>query len=172
MSTDLEVAPPTPSRPDAMDAYIVCDVAGTAYAVDSREVEQLEMLGALTPVPNSPPYVDGVTSSRGKVVPVVNLRARFGFPRVAADTRSRIIVTRTDGRTIGLLVDSAREFARIPADTMQRAPDALASAPYLRGVAHLGERLVLVVDVRALLGTTTVPVLNASPATGALPAAL
>ena len=169
MNADLDVVP----RPEAVDAYILCDVAGTAYAVDSREVEQLEMVGALTAVPNAPPYVEGVTSSRGKVIPVVNLRARFGFPRVAADPRSRIIVTRTDGRTIGLLVDSAREFTRIPADAVQRAPDALdASAPYLRGVARLGDRLVLVVDVRTLLGTTTVPVLTASAATGVLPAAL
>lgn len=169
MSTDLEVVP----RPDAADAYILCDVADTAYAVDTRDVEQLEMVGSLTPVPNSPPYVDGVTSSRGKVIPVVNLRARFGFPRIAANTRARIIVTRSEGRTIGLLVDSAREFARIPADAVQRAPDALdASAPYLRGVAHLGERIVLMVDVRTLLGTTVVPALNAPPASGALPAAV
>lgn len=169
MSTALEVVP----RPDAADAYILCDVAGTSYAVDTREVEQLEMVGALTPVPNSPPYVDGVTSSRGKVIPVVNLRARFGFPRVAADTRARIIVTRTEGRTIGLLVDSAREFARIPPEAVQRAPDALdATAPYVRNVAHLGERLVLIVDVGTLLGTTSVPVLNAPQAAGALPAAL
>src|SRR5688572_1237299 len=169
MNTDLEIV----TRPDAADAYILCDVAGTAYALDSREVEQLEMVGALTPVPNSPPFVEGVTSSRGKVIPVVNLRSRFGFPRIAPDPRARIIVTRTEGRTIGLLVDSAREFTRIPAEAVQRAPDALdASAPYLRGVAHLGERLVLVLDVRTLLGTTAVPVLPTSPVPGVLPAAL
>ena len=169
MNTALEVVP----RLHAADAYILCDVAGTAYAVDTRDVEQLEMVGALTPVPNSPPYVDGVTSSRGKVIPVVNLRRRFGFPRVASTTRARIIVTRIEGRTIGLLVDSAREFARIPADAVQRAPEALdASAPYVRGVAHLGERLVLIVDVSTLLGTTSVPVLNAPPVAGTLSAAL
>jgi chemotaxis signal transduction protein len=58
MNPDMEIATP----PDAADAYILCDVAGTAYAVDSREVEQLEMVGALTPVPNSPPFVEGVTA--------------------------------------------------------------------------------------------------------------
>lgn len=171
MIGDIELAAPA----NGGDAYVLCDVAGTAYAVDTREVEQLEMVGTLTGVPNAPAYVDGVTSSRGKVIPVVNLRARFGFPRAPGDTRARIIVTRVHGRVVGLLVDSAREFARIPPDAVQRAPDALdAAAPYLRGVAHLGERLVLVLDIPALLGTTATPALpvSAPSASGTLPAAV
>ena len=167
MTTNTEVT----VMPSSGDAYVLCDVAGTAYAIDTREVEQLEMVGALTAVPNAPPFVDGVTSSRGKVIPVVNLRARFGFPRIAADARARIVVTRMDGRIVGLLVDSAREFARIPADAVQRAPDALdAAAPYLRGVAHLGERLALVLDIASLLRTTAMPALAASSPSGTLPA--
>ena len=171
MNSDIELATPSIGG----DAYVLCDVAGTAYAVDTREVEQLEMVGTLTGVPNAPAYVDGVTSSRGKVIPVVNLRARFGFPRATSSARARIIVTRVDARIVGLLVDSAREFTRIPAEAVQRAPDALdAAAPYLRGVAHLGERLVLVLDVPALLGTTATPAvpIPAPSATGTLPAAV
>ena len=171
MNGEIEVATPLNSG----DAYVLCDVAGTLYAVDTRVVEQLEMVGTLTGVPNAPAYVDGVTASRGKVIPVVNLRARFGFPRATSDSRARIIVTRVDARVVGLLVDSAREFTRIPADAVQRAPDALdAAAPYIRGVAHLGERLILVLDVPALLGTTATPALpvSAPSASGTLPAAV
>ena len=111
------------------------------------------MVGQLTPVPNAPEYVDGVVSVRGQVIPALSLRARFGFPRVAYDVRSRLIVVRTGGRRVGLIADSAREFAAIDASLIQPPPEGMAglSGQYLQGVAHLGERLVLVLDVAELL---------------------
>ena len=135
------------------ESYVLCELAGTTYALRSDDIEQLEMVGHLTPVPNAPPFVDGVTSVRGRVIPAVNLRARFGFERKETDLRSRLVVVRFDGRAVGLIVDSAREFASIPADTIHPPPDGLSelSTRYLRGMAHLGERLVLVLDVPELL---------------------
>jgi purine-binding chemotaxis protein CheW len=141
------------------DSYVLCDLAGTTYALRSDDIEQLEMVGQLTAVPNTPPYVDGVTSVRGRVIPAMSLRARFGFDRAPYDLRSRLIVVRASGRTVGLIVDSAREFARIPADSIQPPPEGLAdmSSRYLRGMAHLGERLVLLIDVDELLRTSEAP---------------
>ena len=97
--------------------------------------------------------MDGITSVRGRVIPVVSMRARFGFERVAHDLRSRLIVVSAHGRSVGFVVDNAREFASIPAESIQPPPDGLAelSTQYIRGVAHLGERLVFVLDVAELL---------------------
>lgn len=138
------------------DSYVLCEVAGAFYAVRSDDIEQLEMLGGVTPVPNAPTFVDGVTSIRGRVVPVVNMRARFGFHRVEADLRTRVVVVRSGARAVGLVVDSAREFAAIPEASVQPPPEALSdeTTRYFRGVAHLGERLVLMLDVSELLQTT------------------
>src|SRR5689334_8439241 len=97
------------------DSYVLCELAGTTYALRSDDIEQLEMVGHLTPVPNAPAFVDGVTSVRGRVIPAVNLRARFGFDRVPHDLRSRLVVVRAGGRAVGLIVDNAREFAAISA---------------------------------------------------------
>jgi purine-binding chemotaxis protein CheW len=135
------------------DSYILCGLAGATYALRSDDIEQLEMVGQLTPVPNAPSFVDGVTSVRGRVIPAVSLRARFGFERAPYDLRSRLVVVRSGTRAVGLIVDSAREFAAIPADTIQPPPEGLAdlSSRYLRGMAHLGERLVLILDVTELL---------------------
>jgi purine-binding chemotaxis protein CheW len=121
--------------------------------VRSDDIEHLEMLNHVTPVPNAPGFVDGVTSVRGRVVPVVNLRAKFGFERQAADLRTRLIVVRAAGRSLGLLVDTAREFATIPESSVQPPPTGLAdiSTQYLRGMAHLGDRLVLVLDIEELI---------------------
>jgi len=135
------------------ESYVLCGLAGTTYALRSDDIEQLEMVGHLTPVPNAPAFVDGVTSVRGRVIPAISLRARFGFERQAHDLRSRLIVVRSENRSVGLIVDSAREFAAIPESAIQPPPEGLVelSTRYLRGVAHLGERLVLILDVDELL---------------------
>jgi purine-binding chemotaxis protein CheW len=135
------------------DSYVLCELAGATYALRSDDIEQLEMVGQLTPVPNAPSFVDGITSVRGRVIPAVSLRARFGFERAAHDLRSRLIVVRAGTRSVGLIVDNAREFAAIPPESIQPPPDGLAdlSSRYLRGMAHLGDRLVLILDVPELL---------------------
>ena len=72
------------------------------------------MVEHVTPVPNAPPFVDGVVFSRGQVVPAVNLRARFGFERAEYDLRTRLLVVQHGGRSVGLVVDAAREFVSHP----------------------------------------------------------
>ncbi len=141
------------------DSYVLCELAGTTYALRSDDIEQLEMVGQLTPVPNAPTFVDGVASVRGRVIPAVSLRARFGFERRAHDLQSRLIVVRSESRSVGLIVDSAREFAAIPADAIQPVPEGIVelSSRYLRGLAQMGERLVLILDVPELLRVTDAP---------------
>ena len=147
------------------DSYVLFELAGATYALRSDDVAQLEMVGTPTPVPNAPAYVDGVVSVRGQVIPAVSLRARFGFARAAHDLRSRLIVVRAQGRTVGLVVDGAREFASIPPDTIRPLPEGIGglSGRYLRGVAHHGERLLLIVDVPELLAHDVTPTDPATP---------
>src|SRR5690348_12604168 len=92
------------------EPYVLCELVGTAYAIPSIAVQRMEMVENVTPVPNAAPYVDGVVFSRGQVVPAVNLRNRFGFDRVAYDLKTRLVVVAVAGRTVGLIVDTAREF--------------------------------------------------------------
>lgn len=151
------------------ESYILCELAGTSYALRSDDIAQLDMVGQITPVPNAPSFVDGITSIRGRVIPVVNMRARFGFERAPVDLRTRLVVVSAEGRSVGLLVDSAREFARIPPERILPPPDGLAalSSQYLRGMAHLGERLVLVLEIAELLNvsdTTSLPAPGVFPA--------
>jgi purine-binding chemotaxis protein CheW len=129
--------------------YILFAVAGTTYGARSRQVRHIEMVDDVTPVPNAPAHVEGVVFSRGQVVPVVNLRVRFGFERGTRDIRSRLLVVESASRVVGLLADSAREFITIPDDVVRPPGDSLAgiSGNYIAGVATIGDRIVLIVDL-------------------------
>jgi purine-binding chemotaxis protein CheW len=137
------------------DSYVLCELAGATYALPSDDIQQLDMVTAATPVPNAPEYVDGVVSIRGQVIPAVSLRARFGFERSPHDVRSRLVVVRAGARVVGLVVDSAREFAIITNDLIKPLPEGIGglSGRYLRGVAQKGDRVLLIVDVRELLAS-------------------
>jgi purine-binding chemotaxis protein CheW len=87
------------------------------------------------------------------VIPAINLRQRFGFPKAPYDLRTRLIVVRAGGRTVGLIVDNAREFVPIAGETIQPPPEGIAglSGHYLSGIATLGERLALILDIEAVI---------------------
>jgi purine-binding chemotaxis protein CheW len=138
------------------EPYILCELAGTAYAIPSHVVQRMEMVEHVTPVPNAPPFVDGVVFSRGRVVPAVNLRRRFGFERAPYDMKTRLIVVTSAERVVGLIVDSAREFVTIPADAIQPPPEGLAgtSGKYLAGIVTLNDKVILLLDVAEVLSRT------------------
>ena len=141
------------------EPHILFELAGTTYAIASRTVQQMEMVEQITPVPNAPAYVAGVVFLRGQVVSAINLRKRFGFETIKHDFRTRLVVVGYKGRTVGLIVDSAREFAAIPWESMQPPPEAITglSGKYLRSIATLGDRLVLVLNVDEILNFSDIP---------------
>jgi purine-binding chemotaxis protein CheW len=138
------------------ESFILFTLVGTTYAVRTRDVHHIELVEEMTPVPNAPPFVEGVVFSRGDVVPVVNLRARFGFERIARDVRARLLVVQALGRTVGLLVDSAREFTNIAGELIKPPQDALTglNGRYLEGIAVLNDRIVLILDLAAVIDVT------------------
>ena len=135
------------------ESFVLLELDGTTYGVRSRFVQHLEMVENVTPVPNARPSVEGVVFSRGEVVPAVNLRTRFGFARTPHDIHSRLVVVNVGSRTVGLIVDSAREFIKIPASEVQPPPEALSnlSSNYLDGVAILGKRMVMILNLTELI---------------------
>lgn len=143
------------------DTYIVFELDSAAYAVRSSEVQHLEMLEHVTRVPNTAPAVDGVVFSRGQVYPAINLRARFGLPRVPYTPRTRLIFLNVQERVVALIVDSAREFQRIPAETIRPIVQTLVGIPgnHVEGVATVKGRSVLILNVGIVLTLeeTTLP---------------
>lgn len=143
------------------DTFILFTVAGTTYALRSREVAHVEMVEQVTGVPNAAAHVDGVVFSRGDVVPALNLRARFGFERAPYDLSTRLLVVRAGSRTVGLVVDAAREFVSIDPASIHPPATALTglSGRYLEGVANVGDRLILLLNLEEILAFSA-PVLE------------
>jgi purine-binding chemotaxis protein CheW len=155
------------------DTYIIFELGGAAYGLRSADVLHIEMLEHVTPVPNTASAVDGVVFSRGQVIPALNLRTRFGFPREPHTPRTRLIFVRVHQRTVALIVDAAREFRKIPAATIRPIEETLhgINGNYVHGVATVSERLVLLLDVVAVLNLDDAAPLLAAEAAAAAPVA-
>ena len=136
-----------------IETYVLFELAGTTYAIPSSSVLHIEMVEHVTVVPNSHRAIDGVVFSRGQVIPALNLRVRFGFEREPQSLRTRILFAKVQQRTVGLIVDSAREFRKIPAQSIRPIAEALTgvSGNYLKGLTTVNERLVLILDLDAVL---------------------
>jgi purine-binding chemotaxis protein CheW len=116
-----------------MEPFILFELAGTTYGVRSRFVQQIEMIDDVASVPNAHPAVEGVVLVR--------------------DLRSLLVFINTGSRTVGLVVDTAREFLKIAAESIEPPPEALTglSGHYLEGVATIGERMILILNLDAVL---------------------
>ncbi len=143
------------------EPFILFSVAGTTYALRSRDVAHIEMVEQVTAVPNAAHFVDGVVFSRGQVVPALNLRARFGFEKAPYDLSTRLLVVHAAGRSVGVVVDAAREFVSLDPTSIQPPNAALTglSGRYLEGVVNIGNRLILVLNLAETL-TFNDPVLE------------
>ncbi len=136
----------------AAELHVVFRVGDAEYALDARDVLQMESWSEPTPVPGAAPDVVGVLQIRGRIVPVVDLRRRFGLEPAEAPQR-RVVVVTVGERTLGLMVDSSREVVALTAEQITAPPELLEiqSAGLVRGVARLGSRLLLLVDLPTLL---------------------
>ena len=135
------------------EKYVLFELVNTTYAIRSDFVSRLEMVENVTPVPNATHSLEGVVLSRGRIIPAVNLRARFGFPRVPYDIRTRLVVVESDNRSVGLIVDTAREFTTLSGAEIKPAPEAIANlnGDYLEGIATLNGRVVFVLRLSEIL---------------------
>ncbi|HEY9502154.1 MAG TPA: chemotaxis protein CheW [Pyrinomonadaceae bacterium] len=141
------------STESASNKFILFELMNTSYAVRSALVRRLEMVENITPVPNANPTVEGVVLSRGRIIPAVNLRTRFGFPKAPFDLRTRLVIVESEGRTVGLIVDSSREFKTINEADIKLPPEGITNlnGEYLEGIATVDGRMILILELNEIL---------------------
>ncbi|MCC7367211.1 MAG: chemotaxis protein CheW [Chloroflexi bacterium] len=135
------------------EQVVVLELAGEAYGVEIGRVEEIIRMQAITRIPNGPAFIEGVTNLRGRVIPVLDLRKRFGLPATEATRRSRIVVGELGEHTVGLVVDGVSEVLLVGSDAVEPPSTLVTSADsaFLRGVAKLEERLILLLDLSRIL---------------------
>jgi purine-binding chemotaxis protein CheW len=139
--------------------HVVFRVGDADYVVPASDVVQMESFDGATRVPGAAPFVAGLVQVRGRVVPVVDLRTRFGAPPAERTLDTRIVVVRDGERPVALLVDRAREVIEVPEDAFEPPPPVVAAqaAGFVRAVARVGSRLLLSVDVPKVVGPEPLP---------------
>ncbi len=137
---------------------VTFEVAGEEFAVDILRVQEINRMMALTRVPQSPPEVEGVINLRGKIIPVADLRKRFGLPAAERSEASRIVVVELQGRTLGFIVDKVNEVLRISSSIVEPAPTMVCSidSDFIAGVGKLEDRLLILLDLCKLFHAETI----------------
>ena len=122
------------------------------WGIPISRVQEIIRYSAPRRLPDAPPSIEGVIDLRGRIVPVVDLRARFGLPDERPDD-SKIVVVEVGDDVMGIIVDEVAEVLTVGTDRAETPPPIAASgAPYLESVIKVDERLLVVVDVEKLLG--------------------
>jgi len=155
-----------------MKQYICFQVGEARYALPLGPVAQVLRFENVTPVPMAPGFVEGILNLGGEVVPVVNLRSRFGLERGQPSRRSRVLVVERDGVKHGLLVDGVKEILELEDASILTGGPPLAGlkAELVAGIAKVRENLVIILEGGRLLeadASLRVPAGRESPAEAA-----
>jgi purine-binding chemotaxis protein CheW len=125
------------------------------FAIDILRVQEIIRAPQLTRVPNAPEVMEGVMNLRGKIIPVIALRRRFGLEEVPPDKQNRIVVVEIQGTVLGLSVDAVSEVLRFPAEKVEPPPRlGLVEREYVSGVGRLGDRLLILLDADRLMSNS------------------
>jgi len=136
---------------------VVFKLGGEDYGIEISQVREIIRKREITAMPRQPVYVEGVINVRGTIIPVVNLKKRFGLSGETSTQNPHTIIVESGDGLVGLLVEAVSEVIRVPADHIHPPPTVATSldSEYLRGICRIGDRLLIYLDVEK--------VVNASP---------
>ena len=123
------------------------------FGIDILRVQEIIRPVEITRVPNSPSFVEGVINLRGRIVPVVDLRKRFGLPEREQDQHTRIIVVELIDRVVGFMMDAVKEVIRVDRSVIEPAPELAIGidTEYIKGGAKLEDRLLILLELEEVL---------------------
>jgi purine-binding chemotaxis protein CheW len=132
---------------------VVFRLGNEAFSLRLHEVREIIMVGNITPIPRAPSFIEGVLNLRGEVMPVIDLRERFGLPRQETTSISRIVITPIGGVPTGLIVDSVDEVKSVDQRRLEDPPKvtAVGANAFIEKVARTEQGVVFLLNVQCLL---------------------
>ena len=140
-------------RAEREEQLVAFTLGGETYGIDIAAIQEIIRMPEITPIPRTAPDVEGVVNLRGRIVPIVDLRARLGLSVVARTLSARVIVVQVGENTVGLIVDGVTGVLRLPTSSIE-PPSALVSAVeenHIRGVGKAGDTLIILLNVDTIL---------------------
>lgn len=133
--------------------FLVFGLGKEEYAVGIQAVQELRGFEAVTQIANAPEYIKGVINLRGTIVPILDMRIRFGMPAPAYNIFTVVIILSVDSRLVGIVVDQVTDVVMLAMDQMLAVPEMQSTikADYLDAIGVLGERMLIVVDLERLI---------------------
>ena len=138
---------------DDLCQFVICRIGQEEFAVDVLSVQEINRLVEVTRVPKTQRFVEGVINLRGRIIPVLDLRRRFGLTACTQTLQSRIVVVSVQAKLVGFIVDSVVEVLRVPKSAIEPPPNvgSSAGAEFTQGVGRIDDRLLIVLDLNRLL---------------------
>jgi len=138
---------------DSMEGmYLTFDLASEGYGIEIRHVIEIIGIQPITAVPDLPDHVIGVLNLRGKVIPIIDVRRRFGLPHRDHDDRTCIVVVNVNDNSVGLVVDKVSEVITIPTTEIEPPPaTGRTRKNYIAGMGKIGQQVKILLDIEALL---------------------
>src|SRR5579883_1418958 len=157
---------PTPAGQE--EQLVVFRLGEDYFAMLISSVNEIIRLQKITPVPKAPPFVEGVTNLRGRVIPVIDLRKRFGVEPKPDGHMARIIVVEQGERLLGMMVDAVDEVLTVPSNTIEPVDEMVVSvdSQFLSGIVRLEDRLIIMLDQDQVLSAGEVRQLTNLKVTG------
>ncbi len=137
---------------EAAAQFLAFELNAQEFAIDVLQVQEIRNYTRVTPIPNTSQFVKGVMNLRGSVIPIIDLRKKFGFPDSQPNQFTVIIVVNVGDKVMGLVVDTVSDVLDIDEESIEPPPDLGAvNTSFLTGLAKSGERLIALLDVETLL---------------------
>lgn len=135
------------------DQLVVFQLSEQTYGIEIESVFEIIRMEKITRVPRTPDFVEGVINLRGRIIPVIDLCRRFNLSHSERTNSSRIIIVDVGGNTIGMIVDAVSEVLRVSSDSIEPPPAMIhgIDAAYLRGIAILDSRLIILLNLNKIL---------------------
>ncbi|MEW6771132.1 MAG: chemotaxis protein CheW [Bacillota bacterium] len=135
------------------DKFLTFILGEEEYGIEIRHVTEIIGIQNITEVPDMPLYVKGVINLRGKVIPVMDVRLRFGMAEREYDDRTCIVVINIDGQAVGLIVDRVSEVLDIPKNDIEPPPAVRkgAGSRFIQGMGKVGEEVKILLNAEKLL---------------------
>lgn len=134
--------------------YVIFKLNAEYYGLDIKYVENIEKNLTITRIPNSKSYIKGIINLRGNVIPVIDLRARFGFPQKEYTEESRIIIVNYETYQIGMVVDSSSETLQLSEENIDSSPNIRSSSEdeFVKEIGKHNNRIIMLINLKRTLG--------------------